>query len=367
MKEEPLYAQIQSYIADKINSNEWPEHHQIPSERELGERFDVSRITAKNAVLGLVNEGLLYRHRGKGTFVAKRAVAVLPGRENDKDKSKKIIGFLFHWMELHYGALLFAGLETELTAQGYHVVYKRVAAASDESRAIRELLDIPVSGLVVLASPEEHFNEDIIRLLLDKFPLVLVEKTMRDMRANSVYCDTEKAGALMAEYLLARGIDEIGLLTYPESFTYGVKERILGFRAGLRDNGGKALTETTMLTITPHDLDYAGQMQIKEEVVQEIEQFLRQNKELRALAVVDALLARYAGIACARLGLDEMAIVCCDEPSGYRGELMPAAYIDQSPMELGRTAARLLLDGLNGRAEPQTVALVPRLVETGPR
>ena len=46
----------------------------LPSDAELCERFEVSRMTARQAVQMLVNEHLLYRKRGKGTFVANRPV-----------------------------------------------------------------------------------------------------------------------------------------------------------------------------------------------------------------------------------------------------------------------------------------------------
>ena len=51
----------------------------LPSDAELCERFGVSRMTARQAVQLLANEGLLVRRRGEGTFVAARAVPRLLG------------------------------------------------------------------------------------------------------------------------------------------------------------------------------------------------------------------------------------------------------------------------------------------------
>lgn len=49
----------------------------LPSEKRLCEQFDVSRITLRHAVDGLVNDGFLVREHGRGTFVA-------PPRQNDR-------------------------------------------------------------------------------------------------------------------------------------------------------------------------------------------------------------------------------------------------------------------------------------------
>lgn len=67
----PLYYQIQEILEEKISSGEWGEGFQIPTEKELSDYFNVSSITVKRAVHELVNKGLLYRVRAKGTFVAK--------------------------------------------------------------------------------------------------------------------------------------------------------------------------------------------------------------------------------------------------------------------------------------------------------
>ena len=65
----PLYFQVANYIREKILSGEWAIGTQIPTEVQLMEKFQVSRQTLRRATSDLVNEGLLERLQGQGTFV----------------------------------------------------------------------------------------------------------------------------------------------------------------------------------------------------------------------------------------------------------------------------------------------------------
>ncbi|MEG2417310.1 MAG: GntR family transcriptional regulator, partial [Eubacterium sp.] len=66
----PLYVQLEELIRNKIEEGEWKAQTAIPSESELNRMFGVSRMTIRSACSQLVQEGLLYRVPGKGTFVA---------------------------------------------------------------------------------------------------------------------------------------------------------------------------------------------------------------------------------------------------------------------------------------------------------
>lgn len=68
----PLYHQLKDALRRQIEAGTWRPHQAIPPERSLIDRFGVSRITVRQALSDLVGEGLLYRERGRGTFVAAR-------------------------------------------------------------------------------------------------------------------------------------------------------------------------------------------------------------------------------------------------------------------------------------------------------
>ena len=67
----PLFVRIQEYIAELILSGKLSPEDKIQSEREFSDDLGVSRMTVRKALTELVNEGLLERRHGSGTYVAK--------------------------------------------------------------------------------------------------------------------------------------------------------------------------------------------------------------------------------------------------------------------------------------------------------
>ncbi len=70
----PVYYQLKQDFIENINSGRWKNGQCIDSERELSEYYGVSRMTIRQALGELVQEGLLIREKGRGTFVCEKKV-----------------------------------------------------------------------------------------------------------------------------------------------------------------------------------------------------------------------------------------------------------------------------------------------------
>lgn len=88
----PLYFQLQERLRATIESGEIKPGVQIPSEGELCRRYGVSHATVKQALGNLVNQQLLYRVRGKGTFVAEPRVQKGPRKLQSFTEEMRTLG-----------------------------------------------------------------------------------------------------------------------------------------------------------------------------------------------------------------------------------------------------------------------------------
>ena len=67
----PLYVKLRKMIEDAVSSGRLKHGDALPAERDIADAAAISRVTVRKAIDDLVNDGLLVRRRGSGTFVVK--------------------------------------------------------------------------------------------------------------------------------------------------------------------------------------------------------------------------------------------------------------------------------------------------------
>src|SRR5690606_22749721 len=87
-----LYVQIKDMLRAHIVQRRYPPNAKLPSESEMTKAFGVSRITVRQALNDLQNEGLIFRIHGKGTFVSQRQAFQDLGRLQGFGEAMRQIG-----------------------------------------------------------------------------------------------------------------------------------------------------------------------------------------------------------------------------------------------------------------------------------
>ena len=70
----PIYIQLRDILAQQISEGKFSPGDKITSENELCKQYQISRVTVRNAIQLLIDEGVIVRRHGKGTFVSSAVV-----------------------------------------------------------------------------------------------------------------------------------------------------------------------------------------------------------------------------------------------------------------------------------------------------
>ncbi|OSN03538.1 GntR family transcriptional regulator [Lonsdalea britannica] len=104
----PFYLQIEQILTRQIHDNRLKPGDPLPTEAEMCQQYQVSRMTARKAVDYLVRQGLVERFRGRGTFVAQPDTRVkvqlpldqhLTSSEVANSTQRKIVNQLRHFSQ----------------------------------------------------------------------------------------------------------------------------------------------------------------------------------------------------------------------------------------------------------------------------
>ncbi|AEV94623.1 GntR family transcriptional regulator [Pediococcus claussenii] len=169
----PVYIQIHNDIKKAIEAGKWKVGDRIPAERDLSENFNVSRMTLRQAISTLVDEGILERKVGSGTYVASQKV---------QEKVSGVTSF------------------TDLTeAQGKHPSSKTITYhAGTPSLSEMEKLNLDDGELVVRMERIRYADEVPICYETATLPEKLVRNFSEDEVTRSLYKTLEdKAGLVI--------------------------------------------------------------------------------------------------------------------------------------------------------------------------
>jgi GntR family transcriptional regulator len=149
----PLYHQIVQEMKQRIERGELAPGMPLPSERELCDQYGVSRPTVRQATQELINEGLLERRRGVGTYVAQPKIQHQLG---------SVLGFSER-------------MQREGRQPSARVLEHMICAAADVNDEIRTQLGLALHTRVLRLvrlrlADDEPLLIETVHLPLDRFP-----------------------------------------------------------------------------------------------------------------------------------------------------------------------------------------------------
>lgn len=360
----PLYKVIYEKILEQINGGVLAKGDKIPSEKELAEQFGVSRITSKKALDLLAQEQFIERIQGKGSFVAdiygqinNPSSPVKVGEQEIYVNTKPKIGLVISDFSDRFGSTLVKAIEKNVTARNGSLLIKITKENLEgEEKAIQDLLEAGISGIIILPIHGEHYNHKILELVLKKFPVVLVDRYLRGIQIASVVTDNFKATKEATEYLVSLGHEHIAYITAPYEGTTVLEDRLKGYQFAFTKH---QLDLNLKYTFESMASDFVLQERSQSEFTSELErmkQFIENNPEITAFVVCRYGLAKILLHVIHLLGKkvpEDYSIICFDSPPTDISEPL-FTHIAQNEENMGGKSVELLFNQIEGITEVVT-------------
>ncbi|MBD0381921.1 GntR family transcriptional regulator [Paenibacillus sedimenti] len=371
----PIYERIFETLREEILQRKYDVGDRVPSEKELADEYNVSRITSKKALEMLAEEGIIVRKPGRGSFVAERGGVQSEGLalgERTERSRQTLIGLVMTDFGNTFGTGMIYGMEWASAEHDSFLVLRRsFGVPENEEKAIRAFLDLGVDGIIVFPAQGEFYNAEILKLVIKQFPLVLVDRHLKGVAAASISTDNISAAHMGTDYLLDLGHKQICLLTPPPMDTTAIEDRIEGFVRAHAERGvlvDRSLWLDEITSTLPNSFHSPN----IEKDISMIKAHLQNNPQITALFAIEYNIALLAKVAVEQLGLripDDISIICFDSPPTTLGGGYQFTHLIQAEEEIGKLAVENVLKLKRGEKVANKVSLAAKLIigeSTGP-
>lgn len=339
MSTEPKYMHIVRYIKDRIEENALKPRDLLPPESELMAEFGVSSITVRKAMETMVREGIVYRVKGKGTYVSPST------SEPVQDEPARRVYLIFD---------IEARLDTSLSriVQGIQRYYKHkkcllalenYAFCEEYLRTGRDKETDAGLILYINSSDDEKKVQHIRNLSNAGVKFVCIDRFLGNFPINYVGCNNHDAVYAAVEHLVAHKHRRISFL-YEKPEISSEKERYKGYVHAMRDHG--------LGTLLPSSHSVGDIENCVEDVKNGVTAVICAN-DYTASLLVEAL--KKANLEVPR----DVSVVGFDDSETYRYHQPTLTTLRQDFHALGYESARVLDKLMTGSASGYTRIYIP--------
>lgn len=205
MDKKPLYINISDILRDEIKKHKYNCGDKLPSENMLATKYKISRLTARQALSVLVNEGLVDKFQGKGYFCK-------------KDVSGKKIHVLLDMTDYYFIPYYIQSISRILEKEGAVFIAGDTKNSYDEIiKVLEKILITGSDGIILQVSPEEKYDRNKIKNLFKRLkeqgiPFIQIDTEYGVSNASYAIMNEEKMGIIAAEHFKNSGHKNIAAI-----------------------------------------------------------------------------------------------------------------------------------------------------------
>lgn len=331
----------------------------LPTEVELAAVHAVSRGTAATALAELAREGLVQR-------VPRRGTTVLDSARPVEATSHRPLAWIQPDIDYAFDTEVLRGMERATRQAGYNLLlYLTGTARAEEEQAIRDARAAGAAGIALCLQDGEAYNAEVLRLVLDGFPFVLVDRYLRGIQCASVQSDNVAGARALVAELIAAGHRHICAMVYPPQDTSTIEDRVEGYMQAQRDAG--ILPDRSLVYTEQQFSVSADDGSVPAAQVARFATYLADHPAITAVFATNTALALLAWRAAERLQWRipaDLSVVNIDPLSAVPFAAPLFTCGRQQGFQMGTTAVELLVEQLAGKP-PRRVVLPIQLQPGG--
>jgi len=357
----PVYFKTAQVLRERIREGKYCTEEFLPAERDLAEELKVSRQTIRQAIDLLRQEGTVVPEQGRGTRIV--APNLLAGSVSSLPTEFQLTALIIYGISRESSAAICQGCTSVMRQADYHLIvaetmFAHEKRAADEAFHLRTLIDKGIRGIIIYAEPTAR-NRALLQEALERsIQVVQIDRFLPDVPCDYVGVDNQTATHDMVTHLIREGHRRIGFLSF-QSEPSTCQER----RQGAQKSAKTHAAEGAELLVGYLD----EEKDLRAEVERCVREWIALPKPPTVLFAVNDELALIVMQVVRAQGLsipENMAVVGFDNLR-VGALVAPTLTTVQQPFaEIGATAARLLLDRMQGRysGDPRQILLPTHLV-----
>jgi GntR family transcriptional regulator, arabinose operon transcriptional repressor len=357
------YIRVKEDILLNIKKGNLDAGDQLETEQQLAKRYGVSRPTVRQSLMVLESEGYVERIQGRGTYVA------VPETPEAAPVASKTIGVVVPRLVDVFIGKLITGAQEILTEHGHHVsVHITNDSPENEAIFIKDLLERDVAGLIIHPTNSDFYNSIMYSLNDGSVPFVMTGRHYRYLNCNFVEADNYGGAYHAVEHLVELGHRNIGLITKPVMIKSSLEDRINGYCDALADHDipiHRKLMLTQLSDKRSAYWDGRSEQEI-DQVFGELRKHIENSPEMTAVIALNDLIAADIIQVIEELGKvpgRDISVIGFDNVNQSERLMPPLTTVEFSIIDIGREAARILLDHIeNPNTPPEGLHVPTRLV-----
>lgn len=352
----PKYLQLKDIMKHYFEDEHYQPEQKVPSENELIAQFNVSRNTVRQALGELVNEGVIYKKHGSGSFFS--------GKPREESTQSFLIGVITPFISYYIYPPIIQGIDDIAHKKRYNIVLGSSRGDQEKEMAcLEQLLEKDIDGLLIeLAGGFRDIHESkTFGLLKDlTIPVMFIDWVIDDPSVSFVSINDLEGGFRATKYLLDAGHTRIACV-YPNDHVPG-SQRYQGYRNAL---------DAHHVPYNPQ-FDKAGTIfrWNEPEYINRLVKELLVLKDNRPTAIFffndSAALQGYQAIRESGLKIpDDISVVGFDDSEFATMLDVPLTSMNHPKYQIGRWAAEMLFDNISARGQritPRQLVVNPTLV-----